>query len=569
MKKNKKSDRKLTDDGKTEETEDLRPASSPPPVSDIPGEEISVREEEQRLPPTELPLSRHTAETDALEKEKKKRWIHPLTVFIILAVAAVAILVAALFIMQNIDKRLSAPLTIKGEKIGNAEFSFMYHEILRSNGVDIYRKGSDAILDSPGENNFETQRDYFLDLTARTLQKRNILYDDAIANDFKPGEDDRQMAESYVDWLHQKARDLNISTETFTKGYFGEYVTVDIVREIMTRQYFTENYEVGVKLEQLKATQDQAEAAYQNAPQLYDEITYRVLRIVFENTGASFVETANIHAEEILEKTANDESRFETVAAEYFTGKAKEKLLQKDSTLLQNVRYDKIKNAQWRAWLFDPSRKSGDGIIFKDEQEFPIIFCFSKRERQTEAYRDVHLIYLNREENAEGAPGFPDNDILPLAQSIYDEIVDENSITRLTNTHSDDTLEGKIKFTHDESFYRGSYPEEVDDWVFDEGRKSGDKIILELADQAVVLFYDGASPNPEWFDKVNSYIRRDNYENFLNEKRSVYPYVFDDKALQFVTGVSENSILSGPKDTKSPDATASGDLSSPTTCVPA
>jgi len=502
-------------------------------------EEEYIFEEETEPLPVELSFSASVIDSDATTKRKK--WIRPLTVFLVLAFSTLLIIAASWFIGNNMNERLSSPLTIKDQKINIAEFSFMYHYVLRSNGIDIYKEGSHAILDAPGENNFPTQREYFLDLTARTLQTRNILYDDATSKGYYISEPDRQMAESYILWLNQKAAELEVSTEVFIKGYFGKYVTLDTVREVLSKQYFTENYEQNHKLDELKATDAQAEAAYQEAPFQYDEISYKVLRIMFESASPSFVETANLRAQEIVERVNGDETQFEAIASEYFTGTAKESLQQEDATLLQNMRFSQVENEEWRTWLFDSSRVRGDSQIFYDNQGFPIIFLFKERVRQTEPFRDIHMIYLNREENQDASTGFSSADILPVAQSMYDAISDERSISALINAYSDEILDRKISFFHDIAAYRGIYAETIDAWVFNSERKPGDKNILETENQVIVLYYVEASSNPEWFDKVNSYIRMNNYQEFLTEKALEYPFVFDQASLSFIVGDTENN----------------------------
>lgn len=488
--------------------------------------------------PTELVLSpsQNSLPEESLLSDPKRKWTRPITFAAILLVLAIVVLVAGIFFSGVVEERVSTPLTVKGKKIAAAEFSFMYHYILRSNGVDIYQEGMNELLMEPGENEFETQREYFIDLTAKTIQKRNILYDDAIAGGYSIGDADRQMAESYVQWLQSKATEINVNIDIFISGYYGDYVTTDTIREVLSKQYFTENYESDVKLDELKATEEQAEAAYQQAPQQYDEISYRTLRIVFDSASESSVKTANIHAQEILDKIAGDETKFESVAAEYLTGTARENILKENSTLRSNIRYNQIQNATWQSWLFAAERKPGDGVIFQDENGFPILFCFSKRERQNEPYRDAYFIEIMKKSAENGESG-AQGEALTLAQNIYDSITDENSINNLTNTYGDEIFYGDIVFTHDEAVFRGSYEGAVDAWLFDPARSKGDKNILENETTVLVICYMGSSPNPEWFDKVNSFIRMNNYQDFLNEKIPEYPYKLNTRALTRVIGL--------------------------------
>ena len=55
--------------------------------------------------------------------------------------------------------------------------------------------------------------------------------------------------------------------------------------------------------------------------------------------------------------------------------------------------------------------------------------------------------------------------------------------------------------------------------------------------EIVILFYVEASPNPEWYDRVNSFIRMDNYQRFISEKLKDYQYTFHQDGLDYIKDV--------------------------------
>ena len=488
----------------------------------------------------ELNLESKTVEIENESKIEKKQ-IKPAFLISILALLTFVVIIGIILVRTNMPERLSIPLTVKNEDIYNPEFSFMYHYILRQNGIDIYREGEkiDDILSAPGENNFPTQRDYFLDFTAQTIQVRNFLYDDAISKGFKISDADRKLAETYIDWIDGRAKELGVNRDVFIRAYFGKNVSENLIRDILTKQYFTENYEKGAKLTEMKATQEQAESIYQSARDQYDEISYHSLRIVYEETGQSFIDTAMKNAGKIVENIKRDPTKFQEVAAEYFVGDEKEKLLVKDSTLSSNVRYLEIENEEWRDWLFDPERETGDCRIFTDLQGFPIIFCFVERQRQTEPLREADIIMIYHEDSEAGVPGIPETDITAFSQHIFDAISNREAIANLTTAYSDEVLDRKMEFIYNDMIHPGEYEPEVNDWIFDPLREKGEKTILTLDRKMVLIYYSGASENPEWFDMVNSFIRMENYNVFLNEKKVEYPYVLHKNVLKYITDVPE------------------------------
>lgn len=496
--------------------------------------------EDEYVDPGQFVRSGRRIKADPLARPRtqKSRLLKP-SVFIIVITLIVIIPIFAyiLFMSPESQERLSSPLTLNGKAISNAEFSFMYHYVLLENGIDIFEVGADQQLESPGDNGFSTYREYFLDMAAREIQVTQVLYDDATANGYSVTDSQKLRAQAYVDWLSGKAAQIGVDVDTYIKGYFGTYVTKDLVLEVLSKRYFTEDYASGPKLEQLKASELQAEDSYSQSTKQYDIVSYRVLRIVFEQAEESFKDTAHLRAQEIIDGIGHDPSKFETVAANYFTGDAKEKILEPDSTLVKNVRYNDIKDPEWRAWLYSDERTPGDCTIFNDDKGFPILFCFTSRTRQTEPLRDIRFFYINKENLESSLPGIPENEIMPVAQTIFDSVTDEASFKTLETTYADEINDYKMKAAHNMNTYPGVLPENFDAWIFDPARLPGDKTMLETDTQVAVILYVSSSKNPEWFDRVNSFIRMNNYQAFLLEKTTEYPYTLNDAGLAFIKDV--------------------------------
>ena len=479
-----------------------------------------------------------TRPSDASVSSKAKKMnLRPRMFLIVMAVVAVLVLIWSVISLGNLNERMTSPLTVGNRDVSNAEFSFMYHYVLLENGVDIFKANTKEMLAAPGENGFATYRDYFLDVTAKEIQATYMLYDDAVAHGLSVTQDHKDRAQAYVDWLKTKAEAIHVDLDTYIKGTFGPYVNKSLILSVLPKVYFAEDYAGHQKLEELKATQEQAEQAYQDARNSYDLVSYRVIRIATEAREESYVKTANIRAEKIVAETDHDQSKFESVAAKYFSGDMQQKLLIPDSTLHKRVRYSEVEESSWRNWLFDTERQSGDCVIFQDDYGFPIIFCFVDRVRQDEPLRNVRFFYINMENEETGTPGIPVSEIIPLSQTIFDSITDETSMITLDTTYADYLLDGSMRSVQQASLYPGNNTAEIDNWIFDPARKSGDKILIEGDTQMLILFYVEASPNPEWYDRVNSFIRMDNYQAFVSEKLKDYAYTFHEDGLKYIEDI--------------------------------
>lgn len=490
--------------------------------------------------PIKLELENKNANSNSnvggIEGKKKKANSKSIPFVIGAAVIVVLIFALTLFYSGGLDERLKSPLTINGQYVDSAEFSFMYHYILIDNGVDVFAQDTREMLKSPSEDpNFATQRDYFLNLTAQQMQTTKILYDDALLHGLSIGPEHETLARAYIDWLSGKAFELGIPLDTYIKGVFGSQVDEQIVLNTLAKQYFTEDYASGAKLLELQASSEQAEEAYQTNRNAYDTVNYKILRITYEQRDQAFIDTANLHADQIIEGIGHDASLFESVASEYFSGEAKNTLAQPDSTLVADARYDDFTHLEFRDWLYDFSRTPGDATIFHDSNGFPIILCFVNRDRQSVPLRNVRFVHILT--SAGEGPGFGAAEAQYYAQSIYDMISDETDIQSVENIYTDAILDGSITVTHSSDTYPSKFDGILASWIFSDERSSGDKAFLETNDGYYIVYMVSISDQPEWYDRVNSFIRMQNYQAFMAEMESEYSYEFIQLGLDAIQDV--------------------------------
>lgn len=460
--------------------------------------------------------------------------------FVITAVLIVLIVaMLSFFIDTGMDKSFRSPITIHGRDIPSDEFSFMYHFELLNEGVDLFAASTETMLSSPypDDDAFPTYRDYFRYLTASDLQKMEILYDDAVAKGYniEPSHTDR--ANAYVDWLKSKANELGVPINTYIKGVFGVQVDEQCIIRVLAKKYFTDDYAQDEKIAELSASDEQAEEAYNESPNIYDVVSYKILRIVLEQRDQAFIDTANLRAQQIIDNMNRDPSKFEKEAAKLFPkGAASNTLEQEDSTLVPDARYDDFTHTEFREWLFDEERKDGDATIIPDEDGFPIILVFVQRHRMTSPMRSCYIMTVSSQ--AKEGQILPDvSAAQALSQKIYDYIDDSDSCTEIENAFNDNVLSGQLTIQQDDNVYFEKYASSLAGWIFSDDRKFGDKTIIEEDGTFYVIYYLSESSNPEWYDRVNSYIRQNNYQDFINSKASEYAWEFHKEGLDQISDV--------------------------------
>ena len=482
-------------------------------------------------------LADRIASNDVEKNERLKR--NAGIVFVITAILIVFIVAAlSFFIDTGMDKSFRSPVTIHGKDIPSDEFSFMYHFELLSEGVDLFAASTETMLSSPypDDDSFPTYRDYFRYLTAQDLQKMEILYDDATAKGYQiePSHTDR--ANAYVDWLKSKAAELGVPLDTYIKGVFGTQVDEQCIIKVLAKKYFTDDYASDEKLSELSASDEQAEEAYSESRNIYDVVNYKLLRINFELRDKAFIDTANLKAQQIIDAMGRDPSKFESEAAKIFPkGAAANTLEQEDSTLVPEARYDDFTHTEFREWLFDDDRKDGDATIFPDEDGFPIILVFVSRHRMTSPMRSCYIMKVSSQTKDDQTPDISGTQA--LAQKIFDYISDSNSCAQIENVFNDNVLSGQLEIQLDDNIYYEKYPSSIAGWVFSDDRKFQDKTLIEEDGTFYVIFFISESNNPEWYDRVNSFIRMNNYQDFINSKQADYMWEFHKEGLDQISDV--------------------------------
>ena len=525
------------EDGENKELSTEIVNETPVPVEEV-QETQEIQEVQESLPEDrsgeEVVMSLEDTDEEAPGKQKRNSGLLLVLLGIFVVIIAVA---ATIFYDAGGKEKLESPLKIHGVDISSADFSFMYHFTMIEEGIDLFASDTPTLLASPYEDDekYSTYRNYFLDYTAQRMQTVEILYDDATSKGYSIENKHFERAEAYISWLKGKAEQLGVSLDTYIKGVYGSQVDEQTVLNYLAKKYFTDDYADGAKLDELSATDEQAEEAYSNDRNSYDLVDYKILRISYEQREQAFVDTANLHAQQIIDAMGGDPSKFESCAAEFFTGNAKEALQVENYTLVSNCRYTDFTHNDFRNWLFGVDRQVGDATIFSDIDGFPIIIVFVNRVRLSDHLRDVHIAHIVCTSDEQGNKDI--SAAQSLAQEVYEYINDPDSFLEVENYHNTEVLEGRLVVTHSDMTYPEQYTDGISTWIFDAARVPGDKTLLEKDGDFYVIYFVQESPNPEWYDRVNSFVRMNNYREFMEERRAEYTYEFDENGLTSIRDV--------------------------------
>ena len=120
---------------------------------------------------------------------------------------------------------------------------------------------------------------------------------------------------------------------------------------------------------------------------------------------------------------------------------------------------------------------------------------------------------------------------------ILDYIDDADSCNEIENLYNDYILAGDLAVVHDNQIYKAKYSGTLAEWIFSPERKLGDKTLIENSGTFYVVYYVSESPNPEWYDRVNSFLRMNNYRVYISIKSDEYTWEFHEDGLAQIKDV--------------------------------
>ena len=124
-----------------------------------------------------------------------------------------------------------------------------------------------------------------------------------------------------------------------------------------------------------------------------------------------------------------------------------------------------------------------------------------------------------------------------LSQEIYDFIDDADSCNEVENLYNDYILAGQMSVIHDSQIYKAKYQAALADWIFAADRQLGDKTLIEVDGTFYVIYFISESPNPEWYDMVNSFLSMNNLQQFIQSKAGEYIWKFNNDGLAQIKDV--------------------------------
>ena len=433
----------------------------------------------------------------AEEKRKEKRAKDIWTGVGVVILLALAGLVLSFPICTYLSLHQSY-VNIGGEDVTKVEFDYCYHTVL-NNYVSQYSQylswmGLDVNQDLSTQLYSSTRswKDYFEEMTVEALRRNKALKADAKAKGFT-----KDVTKEYENLMEQhkaSAQEAGISLNKYLQRNFGSYATAGRIKPFLEEALYVNAYYEKL-CDDMTPTAEEVQAKYSESPKDYDMVDYRIKQFDAQ------LPTAPTELADPASETESDEGE-ETA---YVPSEAEVNKAMSDARELANAAQTSVKtegeqvtgtsyastNDAIRDWLFEDGRKDGDVTVI-DDKNANKVYCvaFEKRYRDETPTADVRILVADDEEQAKeiyndwNAGGATDECFKDLCNGKY-----------LKNSAAEDgLLEGISK---DEDLY-----EELLDWIFADGRATGNCEIVNVPDvTSFVVYYLGQS-DPKWYHTI-------------------------------------------------------------------
>ncbi len=344
----------------------------------------------------------------------------------------------------------------------------------------------------------QTWADYFMDQTEEVLRQVFSFYNTAVAEGMELNEDYLLQIDAFVLSSTEAAQEAKITLNDYLSEYYGEGMTEDLYRQFLSRRFLATQY-CDEKLSEITYSDEDYETYYQANRASIDKVDFRVYTLTEDflpsDSEASTEEEVAAAVKALAESFAEgltSEEIFKDRAVSFAPEKQKESYASDSSTLAKNVVASDLANTEMSSWLFDTKRVAGDVSVHKTSTEAYTVCYFLSLHRDEYPLASMRHILLSVTENKDGTSN--DAEIHQKMQGLYAKWeaagYTEDSFVSLANENTEDPGSKETGGLY-EDFSYGTMVSEINDWIYAEGRKTGDHSIIKTSFGYHLVWFTG------------------------------------------------------------------------------
>ncbi|UOO37021.1 hypothetical protein IZU99_07015 [Oscillospiraceae bacterium CM] len=476
---------------------------------------------------------------EAAKRNGKDEQSHKTTKTALYSVIAFAVLfLLAIFINSDLLRQKFPAVTVDGVKYAAADFNYyfenaymQYYSLMSNAGMTDYLPDSQTSLKSQiyNKDTGETWAAFFESTALEQMKNDTKIYKEALNAGYTLSSDEKQQIDDQLAQMKtQYALYGYTSLDQYLKVVYGKGMDEKTYRKNAERTLLISSYAEHVKTS-FTYTPDELETYYQENKNDLDMFTYRVF----------FVEAATVDASLYSDEAAYKQAQTAALDEAGVTAKAyAAKITSEKSFIAQAKAYDPVVYEQvdstksetegislssdYADWLKDASRRAGDveAVATSGGYEVVLFVGRSNNHYATVTYNQIVVKPVDTsslDTADQAAADKAASDAKQTAANTASAINDAwtaagasgDKLTELATTYQDqiDTASSKLQ----ENIAKNVAPDEVNAWLYNASRKSGDHTMLTTADGTVYLLYFSGNGR-QYSDVLAEAARRDQDE---------------------------------------------------------
>jgi len=485
--------------------------------------------------------------------QKTERVTSPSIIITLIAAAIIltGVIIWAVFAKQANSLENKVAMKVDDTEVSGLEFQYNYwlkvNEFLNTYGsyASLFGLDTSKALDEQEYYDGQTWADYFRENTITSLKEVNLLYNDGIKNGYSISDEDKSSAKQDAEDISDYFKGLGYDPDAYLASGYGKGMTISKYEEYTAKQNMVVRY-----YNDLMDSFDFGSSDYEN---YYNENKQSMDKAIFRSYLFSYETVEAVEADEeagivgTSEEDANMATEANKTAAQINADNMNAALTDEasfedylvnnvfldsdftaDSTLSSGTLYSALAT-EVGDWLFDSARVDGDHAVVEVSNGFYVLWFKSCG---LDKYNTVNMrhIYLSKDTVAEVTDenGETDTEATAAAQAESDEAVKTNAEEIYNEWKNGEATEDSFAALADEksvdtSMEGGLYSQvtndyfsiaEINEWLFDSARKSGDTTIVESSYGFHILYFVGEDA-PAWELEVDETLTSDAYNEYV------------------------------------------------------
>ncbi|GHU91309.1 hypothetical protein FACS1894202_12510 [Clostridia bacterium] len=398
--------------------------------------------------------------------------------------------------------------------VGKNEFRYLFYGNVQD-VVNTYGPTGDYGFDP--EKPLESQRfddeqswfDVFRDETVDELRAAVMMSEEAERAGMKLNALYTQQVDDEIERLRLVALKDNVTLDALLRERYGGTVSEDDARRALTRQKLAAQF-IEYKREEASPTLEEIEKYYEENADDFDEVSFRRYAFYAEMDEDAATVLDDAAAREAAQKFY-DAIKSETTYVNYVAGKLE---ADPEDTEVRGIPDQEADGVT--AWLYDPTRKTGDKAVIEAEGTFFVLY-FRGRYKVDEIAVAVRHILITENGNL--------SDAHVRAQEIYDKwqegAADEESFAALARAYSEDFGSSNNGGLYDDIVKDGKQDPAFEEWCFDKNRKYGDTDLVDASYGTHIMFFKEKAEY--WQNTVRDALQEKTYDEYLTKIEKLYP----------------------------------------------